>query len=262
MKCLKFLILCILLVGCTQKPIGGQKDEHGCLTAAGYSWSEDATACIREWELNDEQKDAVKISVASLSSGPYTVQTVQTLACSGCFEVILRGETEDVRIRLADWQVVEDFTEDDCLEKGGRIASAGDECKQDEINIGTITGDIHPAVCCIEINSFVDCVNAGFPVMESYPRQCSTGKATFTEDTGALTYEDARVLAQNSECTGEGALTEDYFYNENTKTWWIALRMKQEYEKAGCNPACVISEETRIAEINWRCTGLIEPEEP
>jgi len=46
MKTLKFLILAALVVslgvlaaGCTgEKPIGGEKDEHGCLTGAGYSW--------------------------------------------------------------------------------------------------------------------------------------------------------------------------------------------------------------------------------
>ncbi|KKU82706.1 MAG: hypothetical protein UY09_C0007G0014 [Parcubacteria group bacterium GW2011_GWA2_47_8] len=27
----------------------------------------------------------------------------------------------------------------------------------------------------------------------------------------------------------------------------------------GCNPACVVSEATRAAEVNWRCTGLVVP---
>lgn len=31
------------------------------------------------------------------------------------------------------------------------------------------------------ISSFEECVEAGNPVMESYPRQCSTGNQTFTE---------------------------------------------------------------------------------
>lgn len=32
------------------------------------------------------------------------------------------------------------------------------------------------------INSFMECVNAGNPVMESYPRQCSANGQTFTEE--------------------------------------------------------------------------------
>ncbi|MFH0891659.1 MAG: DUF333 domain-containing protein [Candidatus Falkowbacteria bacterium] len=30
--------------------IGGQKDEHGCLVAAGYSWCEAKEKCLRTWE--------------------------------------------------------------------------------------------------------------------------------------------------------------------------------------------------------------------
>ena len=30
--------------------VGGQKDEHGCLMAAGYSWCAAKQACIRPWE--------------------------------------------------------------------------------------------------------------------------------------------------------------------------------------------------------------------
>ena len=32
------------------KPIGGQMDAHGCLTAAGYSWCDKRQTCIRPWE--------------------------------------------------------------------------------------------------------------------------------------------------------------------------------------------------------------------
>ena len=40
--------------------IGGQKDEHGCLIAAGYSWCQAKQKCLRVWEeactgLEDEQ---------------------------------------------------------------------------------------------------------------------------------------------------------------------------------------------------------------
>lgn len=30
--------------------IGGQKDEHGCLIGAGYSWCEPKQKCLRAWE--------------------------------------------------------------------------------------------------------------------------------------------------------------------------------------------------------------------
>ena len=71
--------------------------------------------------------------------------------------------------------------------------------------------------------------------------------------------EEAIAIAQDSECVEKGELTEESFYNQNTKTWWIDLDMRPEFEEEYCNPACVVSEETKTAEINWRCTGLITP---
>ncbi|MBN1454739.1 MAG: hypothetical protein JW945_00585 [Methanomicrobia archaeon] len=72
-----------------------------------------------------------------------------------------------------------------------------------------------------------------------------------------LTYDEARAIAENSTCVQEGTLTDTYVYNEYTRTWWIDLEPFT--EKEGCNPACVVSEDTRTAEINWRCTGLLPP---
>mmetsp|Transcript_24253 Transcript_24253/g.43247 ORF Transcript_24253/g.43247 Transcript_24253/m.43247 type:complete len:121 (-) Transcript_24253:279-641(-) len=30
--------------------LGGGKDDHGCLTSAGYTWCESSSECIRSWE--------------------------------------------------------------------------------------------------------------------------------------------------------------------------------------------------------------------
>lgn len=41
----------IFAFGCeTEKPIGGERDEHGCLGPAGYSWCESKQKCLRVWE--------------------------------------------------------------------------------------------------------------------------------------------------------------------------------------------------------------------
>lgn len=71
-----------------------------------------------------------------------------------------------------------------------------------------------------------------------------------------LTLEEAREIALNSSCIDEGNLTDNYIYNEVTNTWWFDMDIVKE----GCAPACVVDEETGTAEINWRCTGLIVPE--
>lgn len=73
-----------------------------------------------------------------------------------------------------------------------------------------------------------------------------------------MTIEEAMVIAQNGECVQEGTLTNNYVYNEDTRTWWIDLDPYTEREE--CNPACVVYEDTKTAEINWRCTGALSPE--
>ncbi|MCK4805647.1 MAG: hypothetical protein KAS91_00475 [Candidatus Pacebacteria bacterium] len=66
-----------------------------------------------------------------------------------------------------------------------------------------------------------------------------------------LSLSEAKDIAFLGECGDR--LKDTYICNEVTGTWWINL----DIEKEGCNPACVINVETKTAEINWRCTGLI-----
>ncbi len=41
--------------GTNESLIGGQRDEHGCLGPAGYSWNATEKACVREW-LHDAER--------------------------------------------------------------------------------------------------------------------------------------------------------------------------------------------------------------
>ncbi len=106
--------------------------------------------------------------------------------------------------------------------------------------------------CSFAVYDFQSCIEAGNPAMESFPRQCRAGSMTYTEVL-EMTIEEARTIAQESECTQQGTLEQEAFYNENTYTWWVEMDL----EKEGCNPACVVSAVTRSAEINWRCTGAV-----
>ena len=49
---LLFLLLLVLIDTYQQKIIGGDKDEHGCLIAAGYSWNSTLQQCVRSWEID------------------------------------------------------------------------------------------------------------------------------------------------------------------------------------------------------------------
>lgn len=37
------------------RPIGGDRDAHGCLPAAGYAWCAREQQCVRPWELAKER---------------------------------------------------------------------------------------------------------------------------------------------------------------------------------------------------------------
>ncbi len=82
------------------------------------------------------------------------------------------------------------------------------------------------------------------------------GKTCTKEGTDhTMTLSDAVAVSLNSLCGANGVLVEESAVcNEITGTWWVDINMTT--PKPGCNPACVINVETRLPEVNWRCTGL------
>jgi hypothetical protein len=106
------LVLPIVLVsGCINTPIGGERDEHGCLGPAGYTWDESVGACVREWELDDEQKRAAGIAVEYVGYEYATTITkvVPIQEFEGSFEVTLeQGENRDLYTVVIDnWTATE-----------------------------------------------------------------------------------------------------------------------------------------------------------
>ena len=74
----------------------------------------------------------------------------------------------------------------------------------------------------------------------------------------SMSQEEALEIAGSmSECTMVGIPGNEATYNDVSKTWWVDLERMPELENDGCNPACVVHEENKTAEVNWRCTGLI-----
>jgi hypothetical protein len=47
------VLVCVILTACAQKQkplLGGDKDKHGCIGSAGYTWCEAKKKCLRVWE--------------------------------------------------------------------------------------------------------------------------------------------------------------------------------------------------------------------
>ena len=51
------MMIACLAAGCAAGPksvrVGADRDAHGCIGSAGYTWSEELGACIRPWEYKD-----------------------------------------------------------------------------------------------------------------------------------------------------------------------------------------------------------------
>lgn len=52
MKTLAVILIAVLMCSCSPngKKTGGDRDAHGCIPSAGYTWCEERQECIRVWE--------------------------------------------------------------------------------------------------------------------------------------------------------------------------------------------------------------------
>lgn len=89
--------------GQEQQLIGGQRDEHGCLGPAGYSWNEEIGVCARQWELDETQKQAAKIAVAKIGQAK-GLTVVEVLAREGTnsFDVKFDTYQEQTVVKIRD----------------------------------------------------------------------------------------------------------------------------------------------------------------
>ncbi len=71
-------------------PIGGAKDEHGCLLAAGYTWSKIKQECIRPWE------GTITMNVTDTSTNFETAAFVLMDSVKQQAELFIKEEDESV----------------------------------------------------------------------------------------------------------------------------------------------------------------------
>jgi len=81
--------------------------------------------------------------------------------------------------------------------------------------------------------------------------------AACPEVTSLMNKEEALEIAKKS-CLKGGETVGGGSYNPNSQTWWFDANLNS--TKEGCNPACVVSAKAKTVEINWRCTGLKQPQ--
>lgn len=57
------LIACLALAACqaneqqttSERMVGGDRDNYGCIGSAGYQWCRSENQCVRSWELASEK---------------------------------------------------------------------------------------------------------------------------------------------------------------------------------------------------------------
>lgn len=92
MKLQKILLATFLLLAgssmmAQEKPIGGDKDAHGCLTSAGYTWSAVKKQCIRVFEL------AIKLDEVNPQGSSSTITGVVWSKDKKKAEIFTTGES-------------------------------------------------------------------------------------------------------------------------------------------------------------------------
>lgn len=124
-----------------EEPIGGQRDEHGCLGPAGYSWNQTLDVCLREWELDEIQRSAVEIAMNFLGYHKgLTVLEVLIARCPGCF--LVKFDLYQIQFDI----IIEDFK------------VIGNKCKSEDRNVDA----------CIEIYQPV----CGMPIKQTFSNSC------------------------------------------------------------------------------------------
>jgi hypothetical protein len=119
MKKLNLIMVCllasvVLFFGCLGDEskdnnsvlIGGERDNQGCLGPAGYSFDGNVGACLRNWELNDAQKEVARMAVLykGFEKGLTVVEVLKT-DCANCFKVKLELNQNFYDIEINNFQI-------------------------------------------------------------------------------------------------------------------------------------------------------------
>lgn len=102
---LTILIILIIIFVINKSPmindapiIGGDQDKYSCLSAAGYSYNLKLDACVREWELDDKQRDMAKVALETTNQPNLTVVKVEPLDCEDCYQIHLQDNQQNTKI--------------------------------------------------------------------------------------------------------------------------------------------------------------------
>jgi predicted lipoprotein with Yx(FWY)xxD motif len=258
----------LVFIGCTQQGqiVGNDSDIHGCKASAGYSWCEAKQKCIRPFEENCTQACTAEAKICPDGSAvgrtgpdcefaPCPASATEEQARSFCgsenvAEIYVCGDYVRVVSSLLgggstyykDGQMVATcpVVGPDSMSELCRQLLLGNNCVERKISC-TVVGNDSDAHGCKGSAGYSWC-EAKQKCIRPWEEACE----------GTLKGSEVMQIAEAG-CGATGNLTGNISYNPSSKTYWIGL----DTVKAGCSPACVVWEDNRSAEVNWRCTGLL-----
>ena len=83
-----------------ENKVGDDKDAHGCIASAGYTWSEVLKDCIRLWEKGVRVAD-----VADKEKAAYIVFSPDSLQVGGYAWNVEDDDTKNVRLENDKWTI-------------------------------------------------------------------------------------------------------------------------------------------------------------
>jgi hypothetical protein len=149
------IFLALFVTACQPDIVGGDRDENGCLTSAGYSYDADVGACTRNWEIDENEKEVIQTVLMVQSYSSFSVVSVESVEdCDDCYDVTLQRNPLEGNEEYSEPYVVP--------YREGRIDYSYDN----------------------PVTNFEECIAAGNPAMESYPRRCRDpiSDKTYIED--------------------------------------------------------------------------------
>jgi hypothetical protein len=170
------LLLPLILISACVCPanIGGNKDEHGCLTAAGYTWCESKAKCLRIWEEECKEIPQSRARFVAINYIRETEDYIQNNGrnmkildvteeeCEGCWVIQIQYDADSetgldavkVSLSISNWEVTNTDTErhsimseQECESYNGKVQETNSDCIR---KIGVIASLDRRLVCCTQ----------------------------------------------------------------------------------------------------------------
>ncbi len=191
-------------------PIGGDRDEHGCLVAAGYAYDAQVGACIRSFEMTPDIMQAASLAVRSSGEGyALTVVSFNSYEESGSYDIMLeRGEARTKQtVYIRGGQVVEpqSFKLFYYSEEKDRDASGNIQCSKEGLVV--VERTIPPTQT--PLKEAIELLLAGTLTAEERERGITTEfplegvvltGASITDGVAALTFDDPQYKTVGGSC--------------------------------------------------------------